>query len=309
MVNLYRCGGGKTKLDGTATESDVLSGKTFYNTTTKQAVTGTLPTQTQATPSISVSSGGLITASATQSEGYVVGGTKSATKQMTVKGATTITPSTSNQTIATGTYLTGVQTIKGDANLVAGNIASGKSIFGVNGTFQGTGTKIKRVYTQSFSNGASGTVNVPSGTNLNNCIFLYSFTSKPTRSGMTSNTGHYGVNFTVSGSTLTATFTKDSIYYCDYIVTVIEFDNVKKIQRGFVSGANTGNSDPVYKDITISSVTTSNAFVLFSVGGGTEYLSSNLNNFAPGCWLSSATNLKCAISSNGYIYWNVIEFN
>lgn len=36
----------------------------------------------QATPSISVSSDGLITASATQTEGYVVAGTKSATQQL-----------------------------------------------------------------------------------------------------------------------------------------------------------------------------------------------------------------------------------
>ena len=41
-----------------------------------------IPTTTQATPTISVSSGGLITASATQTAGYVVAGTKSATKQL-----------------------------------------------------------------------------------------------------------------------------------------------------------------------------------------------------------------------------------
>ncbi len=51
------------------------------------------------------------------------------------KGAATYTPGTTNQTIASGNYLSGVQTIKGDANLVAGNIAKGKSIFGVTGTY------------------------------------------------------------------------------------------------------------------------------------------------------------------------------
>ena len=97
-----------------------------------------MPTATQATPSISVSSAGLITASATQSAGYVASGTKQATKQLTVQAAQTITPSTSDKTIASGRYLTGTQTIKGDANLVAGNIKSGVSIFGVAGSYEGS---------------------------------------------------------------------------------------------------------------------------------------------------------------------------
>lgn len=99
-----------------------------------------MPTATQATPSITVSSAGLITASATQSAGYVAAGTKSATKQLTVQAAQTITPGTSNKTIASGRYLTGTQTIKGDANLKATNIAAGVSIFGVTGTHSGGGT-------------------------------------------------------------------------------------------------------------------------------------------------------------------------
>ena len=53
------------------------------------------------------------------------------------KAAATITPTTSDQAIASGTYLTGAQTIKGDANLVAGNIASGVTIFGIVGTHMG----------------------------------------------------------------------------------------------------------------------------------------------------------------------------
>lgn len=50
------------------------------------------------------------------------------------QGAQTITPGTTNKTIAAGKYLSGVQTIKGDSNLIASNIISGKSIFGVAGT-------------------------------------------------------------------------------------------------------------------------------------------------------------------------------
>jgi hypothetical protein len=64
-------------------------------------------------------------------------------KPTATKGATTYTPTTSNQTIAAGTYCSGAQTIKGDANLKAENIASGVSIFGVNGTHSGSGGSIE----------------------------------------------------------------------------------------------------------------------------------------------------------------------
>lgn len=105
-------------------------------------------------PTISVNSSGLITASVsgaqsvtpTVTAGYVSSGTAgtitvsgSTTKQLTTKAAATYTPSTSNQTISSGTYLTGVQTIQGDANLIAGNIKSGVSIFGVAGSYEGSG--------------------------------------------------------------------------------------------------------------------------------------------------------------------------
>lgn len=97
-------------------------------------VSKSVATATQATPSITVDSGGKITASATQAAGYVTAGTKTAAKQMTVQAAKTWTPGTSNQTLASGRYLTGAQTIKGDANLKAANIVKGVSIFGVTGT-------------------------------------------------------------------------------------------------------------------------------------------------------------------------------
>ena len=89
-------------------------------------------------PTISVNtSTGLITASHTQESGEVTGGTTTATEQLTTQAAQTITPTTSDQTIAAGKYLTGAQTIEGDANLVAGNIKSGVSIFGVEGSYVG----------------------------------------------------------------------------------------------------------------------------------------------------------------------------
>lgn len=68
---------------------------------------------------------------------------------VTKKSAATYTPGTSDQNIASGQYLNGSQTIKGDNNLTAGNIKSGVSIFGVTGTYAGGG-----------SSGGSGNNNV-----------------------------------------------------------------------------------------------------------------------------------------------------
>ena len=83
----------------------------------------------QATPVISVNTSGLITATA---------GTKSSTYQLAFQAAKTITPSTTSQiAVSSGYYTGGNITVNGDSNLVAGNIKSGVSIFGVNGTYIG----------------------------------------------------------------------------------------------------------------------------------------------------------------------------
>ena len=105
-----------------------------------EQVSKDVETSEQATPSITVSSGGLITASASQSGGYVEAGSKSATKQMTAQEEQTIMPGATDKTIAAGRYLIGVQTIKGDANLMAENIVRGVTIFGVAGTAEAGGS-------------------------------------------------------------------------------------------------------------------------------------------------------------------------
>lgn len=66
-----------------------------------------MPTATQATPSIAVDASGLITATATQTSGYVFAGTKSATKQLAFQAAKIITPSTASQIAVSSGYYTG----------------------------------------------------------------------------------------------------------------------------------------------------------------------------------------------------------
>lgn len=102
-------------------------------------------TSITANPSISVSSGGLITATTsatksvtpTVSAGYVSSGSAgtitvsgSNTEQLSTQAAQTLYPSTTDQTISSGKYLTGTQTVKGVllTNLTADNIADGVTV-------------------------------------------------------------------------------------------------------------------------------------------------------------------------------------
>lgn len=84
------------------------------------------PGGAQKAPEITVSSGGLITATA---------GNKKTTKQLTTQASKTVTPWTSQQTAVSGqVYTTGPVYVAGDSNLVAKNILSDIYIFGVCGS-------------------------------------------------------------------------------------------------------------------------------------------------------------------------------
>ena len=144
----------KTSSDLTASGATVTAPAGYYSTAaTKSVASGsatTPATSISVTPTISVnSSTGLISVAVSDSQsvtptvsaGYVSTGTAgtisvsgSETEQLTTQAAQTITPSTSDTTIAAGQFLTGAQTIKGDANLVGSNIKSGVTIFGVAGS-------------------------------------------------------------------------------------------------------------------------------------------------------------------------------
>jgi hypothetical protein len=116
----------KASAEGDAIAANVLAGKKFSNDN-DTGITGAMVNNGAVNQSLPVNGNYTIP------QGYHDGLGK-ITQTLTTKGASTITPSTADQTIVANQYLTGVQTIKGDANLVSANIKSGVSIFGKVGT-------------------------------------------------------------------------------------------------------------------------------------------------------------------------------
>ena len=85
--------------------------------------------------------------------------------------AQTITPGTADQTISSGKYLSGIQTIKGDANLLPENIKKDILIFGVAGTYESSDSSGGKNVAQGTITGA-GTNAVTIDTGLNSFTTL-----------------------------------------------------------------------------------------------------------------------------------------
>lgn len=153
----YITGGTKTGTAVTVSASELVSGTktisasgttdvTNYESASVASGSAKTPNTTiTANPTVSVNSSGLITATVSKTQsvtpsvsaGYVSSGTAgtitvsgSGTNQLTTQAAQTIHPSTTDQTIASGRYLTGAQTIKAvtTTNLTAENIVSGVTV-------------------------------------------------------------------------------------------------------------------------------------------------------------------------------------
>lgn len=99
------------------------------------------------------------------------------------KAAETITPGTANQTIAANQYLTGAQTIEGDGNLSAGNIKKGVSIFGVAGTYAGSGGSGSTIKTGSFT-GAETEAVIETGLSSISAFMVYDTANKLHAAGL-----------------------------------------------------------------------------------------------------------------------------
>ena len=112
IMSVESADGGTNTNDATLSSgAQMLKGVTAYSKGTKY--TGTIATVEGPTPDISVSSDGLIAASVSNPKGYQAGATtKTATQQLTTKGATTITPSSASQiAVNSGVYTTGKITV------------------------------------------------------------------------------------------------------------------------------------------------------------------------------------------------------
>ena len=119
---------GTLALSGNAGTGDVLSGKTFYTTDPKSKQTGTMTNRGATNHTLPLNGTYTIPA------GYHNGSGK-VSQSITTQGGSTVTPGTSNKTaVAANRYVTGNVYVAGSSNLVASNIKSGVTIFGVTGT-------------------------------------------------------------------------------------------------------------------------------------------------------------------------------
>lgn len=124
-------------------------------------------------PSISLNtSTGVITATSNvRTSGYLsTSETSSKTYTLPTNSGGIITPGTSQKTaVAAGKYTTAATYVKGDSNLVAANIKSGVSIFGVSGTYEGSGSSSETYNTQDLIQNVTSEI---SATYINGLTFV-----------------------------------------------------------------------------------------------------------------------------------------
>jgi hypothetical protein len=111
--------------------------------------------------------------------GNVVTGTISS------QGAKTYTPTTSDQSIAAGKYLSGKQTIKGDADLKAENIKAGVSIFNVTGSYEGGAFAKVTGFNVNTNSISAVSATYSNGTwNKGNAVTITSYDVEPVKDGI-----------------------------------------------------------------------------------------------------------------------------
>lgn len=196
--------GGLDTSDATATAEDIKVGKTAY--VDGSLVTGTHEEEIFTTQEKTISPNENIQ-TITPEDGY--NGLSKVTvnaidnnyigSAVTRVAARDYTPGTSDQIIAASQYLAGAQTIKGDANLVAENIAKDVTIFGITGTHQdgssgGTDTSDATATSADILSGKTAYVN---GVKITGGYSIVTATANATTSSDSTS-----IDFTVSGKPL-----------------------------------------------------------------------------------------------------------
>ena len=161
-----------------------------------EAESKSVSTATQGTPSVSVnSSTGLVTATATQTAGYVAAGTKSGTLQLTTQAGSTIVPTESEQTaVAAGKYTLGTIKVGAVSSTYVGSEVERRDETDLTASGQ-TVTVPAGYYAENASKSvATGTAGTPSATK--STVSNHSVSVTPT---VTNTTGY------ITGSTKTGT--------------------------------------------------------------------------------------------------------
>lgn len=138
------------------------------------------------------------------------------------QAAQTITPGASDKTIASGKYLSGTQTIKGDANLLAENIKNDVSIFGVIGSFAGESSGGSKTAQGTVTGAESGAVTIDTGLDNVSTFVLFCHKSAST-SGV------------ISAAYADGTTTVVGVSYSQYFKTVGYSSGTIAVEGGTVS--------------------------------------------------------------------------
>lgn len=231
------------------------------------------------------------------SAGYISSGTAgnssvSLTANVTTKAAETINTSSSDQTIASGTYLTGLQTIKAVTtnNIIAGNIKNGVTVT------VGDANNASRIL--SVTGTYSGGTTYPDAT-ISAGTYRFGSISYPGSTGTYSKT--ININFTSYGNSYTSmTFT--DTYGAGYSAYSISYKNSGGTSTTVYSNGSWTNIR--YRYITISSSTTvsaDEAVVFFTNAQKTSYnLIRSVDFSVNTSSTSAATATTIALTSDEY---------
>lgn len=201
--------------------------------------------------------------------------------------AHTYTPSTATQTITAGQYLSGAQTIEGDANLIASNIRYGATIFTVAGTFSHTSTITDSKTAVTAASLRSGYAAFINGQQINGTMATrtVSVTYTPTNItnyftdlGTSASAGTYQVTivpkYTVSAGYVSATSNKTGTtrYYAIKTATLSATAGTVTLQQETKAYSSTTPTLSIYDSSTTRNIMISNNVTTATIGINRVYI-------------------------------------